>query len=505
MAEIATDFIVPVGSGYDDDYNEHNDYTAGYGYHLGVDYSNGSYGGRVSASANGVVIFAGVHTNSNGTPGFGNIVVIEHTLSDGSKVTTYYAHLDTINVTVGQDVLMGDKIGSVGSSGNSTGPHLHFQMFVGDDAPMPSDATNPLLGYSSSSDPDIRDRFVDPELFIEEFDGPSSGPTNGSDNLSLGSSSDSTHGMDGSDTISGNDGNDTIWGDSQNDTIYGGNGRDSLLGGLDQDEIYGGSDNDSIDGEQAVDYLDGGSGNDAIYGGDGNDTIDGGTGNDYINGWNDIDTATFIYSNSAVNVGLSNSGNGSASGSGIGNDVLVSIENVQGSNFNDVISGNSSTNNILGASGNDTIRGYDGDDVLKGQAGSDSLLGDANNDKLYGEAGTDKLQGGSGNDRLDGGDSSDSLYGESGNDNCFGGSGSDSFYFYSSTGKDKISDFSDNSDTVFLDDALWGGVTLSVSSMLTKYARDTGSDVVLDFGGGNTITFVGLSSVSLLSDDVTIF
>ena len=78
-------------------------------------------GKNVSASFNGQVITAGYN---NG--GYGNLVVIKH----DNNMKTYYAHLNDIYVNVGDIVKKDDIIGTVGSTGNSTGPHLHFELRV---------------------------------------------------------------------------------------------------------------------------------------------------------------------------------------------------------------------------------------------------------------------------------------------------------------------------------------------------------------------------------------
>jgi murein DD-endopeptidase MepM/ murein hydrolase activator NlpD len=86
--------------------------------HLGVDIS-APMGSRVVASADGVVIFSGQRA------GYGNMIVIDHKFG----WTTRYAHLQRINVQVGQRVSRNEIIGSVGVSGRSTGPHLHYEMW----------------------------------------------------------------------------------------------------------------------------------------------------------------------------------------------------------------------------------------------------------------------------------------------------------------------------------------------------------------------------------------
>lgn len=89
-------------------------------FHKGIDIAE-SLGKNVSASFNGQVITAGYN---NG--GYGNLVVIKH----DNNMKTYYAHLNDIYVNVGDIVKKDDIIGTVGSTGNSTGPHLHFELRV---------------------------------------------------------------------------------------------------------------------------------------------------------------------------------------------------------------------------------------------------------------------------------------------------------------------------------------------------------------------------------------
>ncbi|OPX83246.1 MAG: Murein DD-endopeptidase MepM [Pelotomaculum sp. PtaB.Bin013] len=87
--------------------------------HEGIDIG-ADYGDSVAAAAGGTVISAGWDG------GYGKAVVVSH----GGGVATRYAHLSTISVAVGQSVDRGELIGLVGSTGNSTGPHLHFEVIV---------------------------------------------------------------------------------------------------------------------------------------------------------------------------------------------------------------------------------------------------------------------------------------------------------------------------------------------------------------------------------------
>ncbi len=87
--------------------------------HLGVDYAAPT-GTSVRTVGDGVVEFAGVQN------GYGNVVVVKHS----QQRSTLYAHLSRLDVALGQAVAQGDRIGAVGSTGWSTGPHLHFEFKV---------------------------------------------------------------------------------------------------------------------------------------------------------------------------------------------------------------------------------------------------------------------------------------------------------------------------------------------------------------------------------------
>jgi murein DD-endopeptidase MepM/ murein hydrolase activator NlpD len=87
-------------------------------WHFGQDF-NAPYGTQVYATGAGRVTTAGWSSN-----GFGNHVIIDH----GYGFQTIYGHLSSINVTIGENVKRGDMIGVSGSSGTSSGPHLHYQV-----------------------------------------------------------------------------------------------------------------------------------------------------------------------------------------------------------------------------------------------------------------------------------------------------------------------------------------------------------------------------------------
>lgn len=86
--------------------------------HLGIDIAAGS-GTLVHAIDNGTVVYAGWNTS-----GYGNLVVIDH----NNGYSSVYAHLNYIGVSCGQNVYQGTAIATSGSTGKSTGPHLHFEI-----------------------------------------------------------------------------------------------------------------------------------------------------------------------------------------------------------------------------------------------------------------------------------------------------------------------------------------------------------------------------------------
>ena len=88
------------------------------GSHTGIDIAAAIYGSPIYATATGTVAFAGYRSS------YGYLVIIEH----GYGFSTYYAHQSRIKVKAGQAVEAGTLVGYVGSSGVSTGPHLHYEV-----------------------------------------------------------------------------------------------------------------------------------------------------------------------------------------------------------------------------------------------------------------------------------------------------------------------------------------------------------------------------------------
>lgn len=163
-----------------------------------------------------------------------------------------------------------------------------------------------------------------------------------------------------------------------------------ITGYRNNDILIGTNDDDSILGGDGNDLMFGGGGNDFFYGDNGADIIKGGGGTDTVDYWN------FAKEGVWVDLASGTGSRGMAAG-----DQYYGIENVGGTNFNDVITGDEGANRV---------RGYDGNDVIKGGGGADDLIGDDGDDTIKGGAGADILEGGRGYDQLMGGTGDDAYW-----------------------------------------------------------------------------------------------
>lgn len=106
--------------------NRIDPFTGQRDFHAGIDISTPS-GTRIHAPADGVVIAVGVKG------AYGNAVTVDH----GFGIVTQYGHMASFNVKPGQRLRRGDVIGFVGNTGRSTAPHLHYEVWVRDQAQNP--------------------------------------------------------------------------------------------------------------------------------------------------------------------------------------------------------------------------------------------------------------------------------------------------------------------------------------------------------------------------------
>lgn len=187
-------------------------------------------------------------------------------------------------------------------------------------------------------------------------------------------------------------GNDRIDGGIGDDVLHGMVGNDSISGGIGNDLINGGTGIDSIDGGAGNDTINGGAGVDHPFGGAGKDTfrVAGDDGTDIVDGGEDIDTLNFFEAGSGFTVNLASGSAAASFGFGVPAGSVTSVENVEGSRFDDTLIGAGTANNLL--------IGHSGNDMLLGLGGNDGLAGGADNDQLFGGSGGDVLNGGGGID-----------------------------------------------------------------------------------------------------------
>ncbi|MCC0807828.1 hypothetical protein FPV16_16595 [Methylobacterium sp. W2] len=328
------------------------------------------------------------------------------------------------------------------------------------------------------------------------------------DTLSGASTASTLLGGGGNDRLRGLGANDALFGEAGDDTLVGGAGADIVFGGDGFDiagfdgsagvtvnlttgnhagdaagdlfssiERYTGSNFDDIFvGAAAGDDFLGRGGNDSLSGNGGADRLEGGAGADRIDGGDGIDTASYAGSSAGVYIDLSL---GKVLYGDANNDTLVSIENLEGSGYDDNLVGDAAANTLSGLAGNDTLSGGggadflgggDGNDILTGGAGADymtagdgvdwayysdssagvtvdisagkvagiggsaegdalvdfeNILGSAFDDKLFGNGLANILSGAAGNDALYGYDGDDTLLGGAGADRLDGGAGFD--------------------------------------------------------------------------------
>lgn len=246
--------------------------------------------------------------------------------------------------------------------------------------PQPAGGGDPIIGDGSN------DETVDVTF---EF-------TGGDDIFTGGSGDDHLIGRSGYDWLDGGDGDDILEGGSEDDVLLGRGGSNRLLGGDGNDYLVAGTGNNSssasVQGQQAG--LWGGNGDDILVAGYGNGNLNGQAGDDifYVydraenklrdlyNGGAGNDTLSFARLNEGITLSFAIQplSNGWVRFDGL--DQYINIENFEGTEFDDEMTGDG---------GNNTIRGLGGDDILNGNTGSDILEGGRGADELNGGSGRD--------------------------------------------------------------------------------------------------------------------
>ena len=349
----------------------------------------------------------------------------DFSLSTGRDIVDFVAYIESDGDRSTDAILDGDDIIFVfnrNEDGEIT-DSIRLQDIFNDDG-----ITLARLNAASIDSLTSEDVFV---AFEENTDGPDvliGGE--GDDILNGGAGDDELVGAGGDDELFGGEGNDRLFGGDDEDQLFGGDGEDLLSGeagndildgGAGDDDFFGGAGDDDLNGGSGNDFLRGDDGDDNLFGGAGDDILAGSDGADFIDGGDGNDTNSFQGNDQGVTASLAT---GSAVSGGI-TESFINIENLVGTDFDDILIGDSGDNFLNGLDGNDILDGGAGDDDLFGGAGDDDLNGGSGNDFLFGGDGDDDLNGGSGNDFLDGGSGDDFLIGRAGTDELFGNAGND--------------------------------------------------------------------------------
>ena len=178
------------------------------------------------------------------------------------------------------------------------------------------------------------------------------------------------YGESGSDKIWLSCGNDRIYGQDGDDEIYSNSGNDIISAGAGSDIVFSGDGDDIIDGSSGLNQLNGENGNDIFMVSNFTDKINGGQGNDLI---------SFINLNHSINVNLEHN---QIEYNKIVNNEIFEIENIDGSSFDDFITGNNLINKINGSNGNDILCAKGSGDIyfFNSNIGSDKIIEEINNE-----------------------------------------------------------------------------------------------------------------------------
>lgn len=333
---------------------------------------------------------------------------------------------------------------------------------------------------------------------------------------------------------------------------------DQLHGTFGDNELFGGAGRDVLAGFDGDDDLLGGIGEDTLFGGEGDDFLVGGLGSDALFGGGGFDMAAFGDFDAGVVVNLTRGEAWQADGDV---DALFSIEDLAGTDFNDVMAGDAGDNIIFGGAGNDRLNGGAGADILLGGAGHDRyfmhdpndfvveaadegddristwvdywnddnvevlsgrhadhgllLIGHGDAERIYGSvhgdridgwrgsdwlaglAGDDRINGGAGADRLYGNSGDDYLRGGGGDDRLTGGFGDDRFVHRPGDGADVVTDFDWNGD--ILDLSAHGIESFRDFQIMT---RDTAEGALVDMGDDGSILLLGIAEADIRREDV---
>ncbi|KZD09875.1 5'-nucleotidase C-terminal domain-containing protein [Oceanibaculum pacificum] len=180
-------------------------------------------------------------------------------------------------------------------------------------------------------------------------------------------------------------------------------------------------------------------------------------------------------------------------------------EAIEGGDFADSIRGGAGDDTITGGAGNDTIEAGDGFDLidLTDDTGETYVNGNRNGDTILGGTANEELHAGKGHDSVDGGAGDDLIWGGLGRDTLTGGDGADTFFFEDTNNEDVVTDFEAGVDVLSFTANINGSGVASAADLL-DLAVASGGNVVIDFGGGNSITLQGVALADLSVADFAV-
>ncbi|MEZ5870377.1 MAG: calcium-binding protein [Nitratireductor sp.] len=466
---------------------------------------------------------------------------------DGNDILTGFSGQDELYGGKGDDILKGGHGADIidGGDGNDTADYsasdegVEIDLELGD--AIGGDAENDRLISIENLIGSIHDDF----LYGDDFDNVISGGA-GNDDLYGGYGKDFLTGGAGADWIDGGMGTEDVAEyvtSSEGVTVslidgsgHGGDAEGDTLLGIEY--LHGSLFDDFLEGDDGINRLMGRTGDDWLVGNGGDDTLIGGYGADHMDGGAGIDTVEYASSDHGVTVNLATgySFGGEATG-----DEFVSIENIAGTEFDDILTGNALDNRLTGRDGDDILDGGAGNDVLVGGEGADTLIGGAGSrdvadysaagsgvgvdlkstgfegeatgdsysgiefvygsnqaDIIHGNDEINRLVGNGGDDYLAGRGGDDYFVGGLGNDTLNGGSGADVFIFGGTFGNDTIEDFSaglGRTDRIWINDN-----TVSGWEVLQSLLTDTSDGAMMQLNGG-TVLIENVHVADLVADD----
>lgn len=338
-------------------------------------------------------------------------ITVTATYSDGSTQNTVYTidigdeNKERVFGTDGDDTLFGGPGNDIfrgldGADILNGGTGKDWAQYVGSDAGVTVDLNSSGPASGGHAQGDI---------------------LNDIENVRGSNKDDVLTGTNGRNELVGDKGDDTIHGGGDNDVVRGGQGADALFGGDGNDwlqyngsnagvtvdltdtgagqsvsggdatgdtvsgfeNVRGSKQDDTLTGNDDRNNIIGDAGNDTMSGGGGKDKLDGGAGSDSMDGGSGSAWVQYAGSDAGVSVDLNSTEAGQiATGGHATGDTLTGFENVLGSKFDDVLTGDTANNILIGDKGDDTIYGGDGKDVIRGGQGADTLDGGDGEDWL---------------------------------------------------------------------------------------------------------------------------